>query len=280
MGRFWFYFFMSAAVAMVVTFAVAPANNWWFPGAALSPLGKRIDDLFYLILVITGVTFVGTTIALGYVLWTGSSVSRQEQSKSWFSHGNHNLEVIWSIVPAGILLFISLYQMDVWAAFRVKSTFDAEAVLQPLAEVTARQFEWRLRLPAPSRKFKSQKEVQEWLKHPAPDDVYSVNDLHFPTGKRVLIHLKSEDVLHSFFIPKLRVKQDAVPGLVIPVWFEADKSGAYELVCAELCGWGHYKMKGQVVAQPEVEYQAYLKQLQINQSDDGVPDAPMAEGAK
>lgn len=280
MGRFWFYFFMSAAIAMVVTFAVAPANNWWFPGGALSPLGKRIDDLFYLILVITGVTFVGTMIALGYILWTGSSTTRQEQTKAWFSHGNHNLEVIWSIVPAGILLFISLYQMDVWAAFRVKSTFDAEAVLQPLAEVTARQFEWRLRLPAPNHKFKSQREVQEWLKHPAPDDVYSVNDLHFPTGKRVLIHLKSEDVLHSFFIPKLRVKQDAVPGLVIPVWFEADKSGAYDLVCAELCGWGHYKMKGQVVAQPDAEYKAYLKQLQVNQSDDGVPDAPVAEVAK
>lgn len=280
MGRFWFFFFMFWATVAVVSFAIAPAMNWWFPGGALSPLGKRIDDLFYLILVITGVTFIGTMIALGYVLWTGSSPTRQEQTKSWFTHGNHNLEVIWSIAPAGILLFISLYQMDVWAAFRVKSTFDPEASLQPVAEITARQFEWRLRLPAPSRKFKSKREVEDWLRNPAPDDLYSVNELHFPVGKRVLIHLKSEDVLHSFFIPRLRVKQDAVPGLVIPIWFEAEKSGEYELVCAELCGWGHYKMKGQLVAQPEAEYQAYLKQLQASQFDDGVPDTPAANEAK
>jgi cytochrome c oxidase subunit 2 len=279
-GRFWFFFFMFWAVVAVVVFAIAPSMNWWFPGGALSPLGKRIDDLFYLILVITGVTFIGTMIALGYVLWTGSSESRHEQTKSWFTHGNHNLEVIWSIVPAGILLFISLYQMDVWAAFRVKSTFDPEASLQPVAEVTARQFEWRLRLPAPGRKFSSRREVDTWLRNPAPDDLYSVNDLHFPVGKRVLIHLKSEDVLHSFFVPRLRVKQDAVPGLVIPVWFEAEKSGEYELVCAELCGWGHYKMKGQLVAQPEADYQAYLRQLHSSQFDDGVPDMPPTDAAQ
>ena len=270
MGKIWCIFFMFWAIVAVVVSVIAPGMGWWFPSQAMSPLGTQIDDLFHLILVITSVTFVGTHVALGYVLWRyGAGNDR----RGWYTHGSHNLEVIWSIVPAGVLLFISLYQMDVWARYRVKSTFDRQAMLQAVAEVTARQFEWRIRYPNPSRVFHSQKEVDQWLGKPQPDDLYTVNDLHAPTGQPVVIHLRSEDVLHSFFLPHLRVKQDAVPGLVIPVWFEASKSGAYELVCAELCGWGHYKMRGQLTAQRNEDFQEYLKTLSQSQFDDGVPAA-------
>ena len=70
------------------------------------------------------------------------------------------------------------------------------------------------------------------------DDLFTVNDLHVPVGKMVLVQLKSQDVLHSFFLPNMRVKQDAVPGMRIPVWFRPMKIGRYDLPCAELCGWG------------------------------------------
>src|SRR4029077_6351686 len=152
--------------------------------------------------------------------------------------------------PAGILLFIALYQMDVWAQFRVKTLFDQNALANPVAEVSARQFEWRIRYPAPGKVLQDT---------PQPDDLYTVNDLHVPTGKPVVIRLRSEDVLHAFYLPHLRVKQDAVPGLVIPVWFQCDKSGTFDLVCAELCGWGHYKMRGQLSAQLERDFKKYLK---------------------
>ena len=132
----------------------------------------------------------------------------------------------------------------------------------PVAEVTARHFVWRLRLPAPGNVLQ---EV------PLPDDLYTVNDLHVPAGKPVVIRLKSEDVLHAFFLPHLRIKQDAVPGLVIPVWFQCDKVGQQELVCAELCGWGHYKMHGQLTAQRDDEFKKYLTELSKTQFDDGVP---------
>ena len=75
-----------------------------------------------------------------------------------------------------------------------------------------------------------------------------MNDLRVPTGQPVAISLKTDDVQHSFFVPELRVKQDAVPKMSIPVWFEVTQPGDYELVCAELCGWGHYKMKARVKA--------------------------------
>ena len=255
--------------------------NWWFPkdaagsDTAFTPIGVRIDQLFYLILIITTIVFIGTQIALGYVLWRGAS--GRDENNAWFTHGSHNLEVIWTIVPSGILLFIALYQMDTWADYRVKSTYPKEALLNPIAEVTARQFEWRIRYPSPDRKFKSEAEVMEWLENPKPDDLYTVNDLHVRSNEPVVIHLKSADVQHSFFAPKLRIKQDAVPRLVIPILFNVTKAGEYELVCTELCGWGHYKMGARIEAQTPADFEAYLRKLQAEQNEDGVPDQSAAE---
>src|SRR5262249_2642873 len=94
------------------------------------------------------------------------------------------------------------------------------------------------------------------------DDVFLVNDLHFVKDKTVLINLRSSDVLHSFFLPQMRIKQDAVPGLTIPVWFDCDTPGSYDLACAELCGWGHYKMRGRVtVHDTQEEFDDWMKRV-------------------
>jgi cytochrome c oxidase subunit 2 len=74
----------------------------------------------------------------------------------------------------------------------------------------------------------------------------------------VLVQLKSMDVLHSFFLPNLRIKQDAVPGMKIPVWFKGTETGSWDIVCAELCGWGHYKMKGRITFVTRPEFDAWL----------------------
>ena len=86
-----------------------------------------------------------------------------------------------------------------------------------------------------------------------------VNDMHIPVNEEILLDLKSADVLHSFFLPNLRVKQDAVPGMKIPVWFRATKTGTYDLACAELCGWGHYKMKGRLTVETRAQFDEWLK---------------------
>jgi len=119
--------------------------------------------------------------------------------------------------------------MGTWADIKFRS---AQPKVKPVAEVTARQFQWLIKYPGADGKFNT------------PDDLHTINDLHCVKGTPVLIELKSKDVLHSFFLPQMRIKQDAVPGLTIPVWFDVDVGGHYEIVCAELCGWGHYKMKG------------------------------------
>lgn len=282
MKKFWAVFFIFWPIVAIVSCWIASDMNWWLPkhngglggtegtDVAFTPIGQRIDDLFYLILIITTVVFIGTQIALGYVLWKGAE--KKEGDASWFSHGSHNLEVMWTIVPSGILLFIALYQMDVWADYRVKSNYAKEARLAPVAEVTARQFEWRIRYPAPGRKFANERDVATWLENPQPDDLYDVNSLHVPTNEPIVLHLRSDDVQHAFFVPKLRVKQDAVPGLVIPLSFEVTDDGIFELLCAELCGWGHYKMGARLHAQPKEDFEAYLEQLQREQNFDGVEE--------
>lgn len=280
MKKFWCLFFMFWPIVALISCVIAPDMNWWFPGVSNSPLGLKIDDLFHLILVIVTLVFIGTQVGLGYVLWRGAHIKKEEEAL--YTHGSHKLEVIWTILPSVVLLFIALYQMDVWAEFRVQSTFPKQAVNHPVAEVTARQFEWRIRYPDPETEFKGQKDIDDWLKNPRSTDLYTVNDFRVPAGRPVLFHLRSGDVQHSFFVPELRVKQDAVPGTIIPIWFEVQnktkkydetlKGFPYELVCAELCGWGHYKMKARVVAQPEEEFKNYLLQLKEEQFDDGVEE--------
>lgn len=260
MGKFWAIFFVGAAVLAVVACAVSPSMGVWFPGDGIahSTIGKKIDDLFYLILIIVTVTFIGTHAALGYVLWRSDSAKPGE--KALFTHGSHTLEVIWTIVPSGILLFIALYQMDVWAQYRIRTFYPA--AMEPVAEVTARQFEWRIRYPALGKKLQPT---------PQPDDIYTVNELVVPTGFPIAISLRSDDVQHSFFVPELRVKQDAVPGLVIPVWWQMTSTGRFDLACAELCGWGHYKMKAIVVSVSEDDFDAWKQKASAEQFFDGIP---------
>jgi cytochrome c oxidase subunit 2 len=238
--RYWSILFGLAAVFAVGCFLYAPfAPDWTVPLAGspphvISKFGREIDNLYYMILFITGIVFIGTQIVLVLALYRfgdkRDAEGRPVRQAQYF-HGSQYLEVIWTIIPAAILVFIAFIQMGIWTSIKFKS---AAPRVPPLAEITARQFQWVIRYPGPDEKLNTR------------DDLFTYNDLHFVKNKQALIHLKSSDVIHSFYLPHLRIKQDAVPGLSIPVWFDADTSGEFELVCAELCGWGHYKMKGKV----------------------------------
>ena len=258
--KLWALFFLFWPIVAVIFCAMAPSMGWWFPSeTAQSVLGLEIDGLFYLILAIVTIVFIGTQAGLFYVLWQGAS--KTDESKAHFSHGSHSLEIIWTIVPAFVLVFIALYQMDVWADFRVQSRFPEETQREgAVAEVMARQFEWRIRYPGIGE------ELQDL---PAENDLYYVNEVHVPTAKPVKVNLRTQDVQHAFFAPELRLKQDAVPGLIIPVWFEIPKAGEYTLLCAELCGWGHYKMRANIVAESQEQVDAYLLKLRDEQNSDG-----------
>lgn len=231
--RYWSWLFGVTAILVVASFLVGPFDPaWWLPEnvSLHGPLhiGAEVDGLFMMILWITGIVFVGTQIALVWAMWRFRS---ERQPQAVYQHGSQRLEVIWTIIPSAILVFIALYQLGAWTDIKFRSS---QPKVAPLAEVSARQFQWKIRYPGPDETIGT------------ADDLHTVNDLHFVKGRPVVIYLKTQDVLHSFFLPSMRIKQDAVPGLTIPVWFDSDRAGTFDLVCAELCGWGHYKMRGVV----------------------------------
>lgn len=245
MGRIWSLLFLAVPIIGTALFLWAPGAGYWLP-IDVSTHGHQIDHLWTFILVLTGLVFIATEVVLFWFMWKYDGARNAERVK--FTHGNHNLEMVWTVVPAATLLFIAIYQMNTWAQVKIE-----KPPMPPTVEVTARQFEWRLRYPGPDGKIGTQ------------DDIHAVNDLHLPVNEEILVSLKSMDVLHSFFLPNLRVKQDAVPGSNIPVWFRATETGQYDLVCAELCGWGHYKMKGRVTIESREKFDAWLQQQRQEQ---------------
>jgi len=249
---FWSLLFLLIPVLGVATFIAGPFFRIWLP-EDISEHGRRIDHLFMFILWLTGFVFIGTELALFYFMWRYDRDSNPEPVK--FTHGSHSLEVVWTIIPAATLLFIAIYQMDAWAGSKMRAPD-----IPYTAEVTGRQFEWRLRYPGPDGALFT------------PDDIHGVNDLHLPFGEEIKLLVKSEDVLHSFFLPNLRIKQDVVPGMKQAVWFQAKKPAVVDIVCAELCGWGHYKMKGQITFQSRSEYDEWLNTQYVEQRATTAPE--------
>jgi cytochrome c oxidase subunit 2 len=263
-GKFWSLLFLLVPVLGVGVFVCAIANiGWqdhWFP-KDVSANGYIIDGLFNFIMYLTGVIFIGTGLVLFIFLWKYDAERNAEAPK--FTHGSHTLEVVWSILPVAALLFIAIYQMDTWAAnkLRMPSLLGPDQIAgtaddipkPPLAQVTGRQFEWRIQYAGADGIIGTS------------DDLYTVNDLHVPENEEIVLQMKSMDVLHSFFLPNLRLKQDVVPGMKQFVWFEAKQAGAYDIVCAELCGWGHYKMKGRLTVESRDDFDRWMAKMMAEQ---------------
>ena len=215
----------------------------WLPEVA-STYGPKIDYIFYVILYLTGGSFILTEAVLFYFAF---KYRHREGRRSYYTHGNHKIEVVWTVVPAVILVVLTFMSKGVWD--EVRHTWpDSDVNLM----VTASQFTWEVRYPGADGKFDT------------ADDVVLTNEMHVPVGKPIHIQLRSKDVIHSFFLPNMRLKQDAVPGLTIPIWFEPTKTGNFEIACAELCGFGHYTMHGALTVHPAEEYKTWLEEAMKN----------------
>jgi len=211
----------------------------WLP-ENVSTFGGEIDALFYLIYYITGAVFILVTVLMILFLIL---YRRREGRRATYSHGNTALEITWTVIPAIILLVLSFMSVSSWGRIKAHAP-PADVQVQ----VTAKQFNWEILYPGPDGKFGT------------ADDHQIDNDLHVPVSKVVHVILKSKDVIHSFFLPNLRLKQDSLPGRDILVWFEATKPGKYELPCAELCGFGHSGMRGWLYVHAPEEYRKWVKE--------------------
>ena len=240
----------------VWTFWTADENGWWLP-EAVTTYAPDIDYLFNLILWMVAVFFILTECLLA---WFFFKYSKKDEAKGVYSHGNHKLEMVWTAVPGLCLLFIAFSQMGTWADIKFRGNMPEEA---PIAHVWASQLDWMIQYPGADGQFGT------W------DDVEVNHLFKVPGGENVVFTLHSRDVLHSFFVPEFRLKQDAVPGMAIPVWFnvEPEHTGnTYDLICAELCGWGHYKMAGRVEVVSREEFDAWIVEQQANVMSNGTED--------
>ena len=269
MEKLWGIFFGLVLGAIFALCAVAPWVGWWLP-QNVSSYGGDVDNLFYIILAITGVTFV---ITESLMVWFMFRYTYSPQRKAVYMHGNHRLEMMWTAVTAVILLYVAFTQVSVWERIKYQGLMPQSPDV--VVQVTARQWEWRIRYPADVTKNAVEGHV--WAEAPEIDDLRMSNELHTWKGANIRIYLKTQDVIHSFGLPNLRLMQDALPGKTIPMWFNAtesntqwneaagrcdepeDVSRRWEIACKELCGGGHYRMRGRLYVHPSQEdFMAWL----------------------
>jgi cytochrome c oxidase subunit II len=237
------------------------AKTWWFP-PAITPVGHQIDRQFDITLVVTGIVFVLAQLALAWIIFK----YRDHGQPVKFTRGNHALEVIWT--TATLVIFVGLGVMATHAWGEVHFGGVVPGALQ--VEVTGQQFAWNFRYPGPDGKFGklNPKDVDASIGNPlgldssdpASKDDIVVPQLYLPVNREIVLMIRSQDVVHSFFVRELRIKQDAVPGLVIPIHFKVTKIGTYEITCNQLCGMQHYQMHSLLHVMSDEDFANWEKQ--------------------
>ena len=261
-------------------------TSWLGLPALASAHGAEIDHTIGLVHILMLVLFVGWGTFFVYTLWR---FRRSRQAKADYhgvkSHASSYLEVTVALVEAVLLFGFSI---PIWAKRVDQLPPERDAVV---VEVTAQQFAWNIHYPGPdgifARRQLARVDMQSnplGLDRSSPggkDDVVSLNQLYLPVDRPVIVKLRSMDVIHGFNLPEFRVKQDAIPGFTIPVWFTPtvttedmrQRTGnpefQYEIACAQLCGLGHYRMRGYVTIQSQQEYATWMAAEQAKLSDEG-----------
>jgi cytochrome c oxidase subunit II len=248
--------------------------NWLGMPPAASAHAGEIDQMIVLVHWLMLVLFVGWGAFFLYVLVKfrrgANPKANYLGAKGKLSKG---LEVAVAVVEVVLLVF---YAIPAWARRVQNLPSESEAVV---VRVVGQQFAWEVHYPGPDGKFGRTDVKLVSADNPlgldrsdpdAKDDFNSENQLHVQVNRPVLVHLSSKDVIHSFGLYEMRVKQDAVPGLQIPVWFIPTVSTAemrartgkadfdYEIACSQLCGLGHFRMRGFLVVDSADDYQKFI----------------------
>jgi cytochrome c oxidase subunit 2 len=258
-------------------------TEWMGLPALAAANGSQIDGLIGWTHIFMLILFVGWG---GFFVYCLIRYRRSRQPVANYtgvrSHASNYAEVAVAVVEAVLLVGFSI---PLWAARVDHRPSESEALL---VEVTGEQFAWNVHYAGPDGKFgRTDIKLLDLQSNPlgldrddpaAKDDVTTLNQLYLPVNKPIIVRLRSKDVIHSFGVPEFRVKQDAVPGLTIPIWFIPNVTTAemrtrtgnsefqYEIACAQLCGLGHAKMRGFVTVQTAEEFQKWMDERVKEQS--------------
>jgi cytochrome c oxidase subunit 2 len=235
------------------------AHPYWFPAGA-SAQSSMFDHEFRVALWVLGGMFIAGHLILAYVL---SKTPREVGSSS---RGSWRLEITWTIAIAAIFFWLNISGEHLWSSMTMPEKQRGQIHL----EVTGAQFQWYFRYPGADGVF-GRTDLQKFARpdegnplgidpsdQAGRDDIVSTSMI-VPVGNMVQLQLRAQDVVHSLFIPAMRLKQDTVPGMDIHSHFTPTKTGVYEIACAELCGIGHYRMRALVRVVTEEEFGKWIK---------------------
>lgn len=223
----------------------------WLPDN-ISTFGQGVDTLFSAIYYITLIVLILVMATLIVFL---IKYRHQEGKKAAYIEGSTTLEIIWTAATTVIVFVLAMFSYPQWNKIKSPNQFPENPDV--VVQVSGKQFNWDMTYPGPDNEFETD------------DDLTLENELHVPINAVVHIRLTSQDVIHSFFVPQLRLKQDALPNRFINVWFEATKAGRYEIPCAELCGFGHSEMRGYLNVHEQTDYDAWVQERWPQEAEGG-----------
>ncbi len=236
------------------------AHPWWFP-AGVSAQAASLDHGFKVAFLLLGALFLAGHITLAFFL-----LRSRRGTKAAYNPGNWRFEAAWTLTIAALFFWFNVSGEKLWS--RMMANHAAPGAVR--VEVTGAQFQWYFRYPGAdgvfgrtdAQKFARPEEGNPLGLDPSDpavrDDIVSAS-LVLPADRDVELILHAQDVIHSLFIPAMRFKQDAVPGMAIHAHIRPVRTGNYEISCAELCGTGHYRMRATVRVVSEEQFSAWLK---------------------
>lgn len=228
-----------------------------------SATGHLIDALFWLATILITVAFIAV---IGILVTCLIRFRERPGYSALYTHGNSRQAVMLTLSFAVIVFFaidvnLAYHDHKAWEEMWGQAPDPATAVR---IEVMPEQFAWNVRYAGADNEFNT------------ADDVTTMNLMHIPANKPVIVQLRSKDVIHSFFLPNFRIKMDAVPGIITALYFEGRREGEYDIACAEHCGLGHYRMQGKLVVESQEKFDAWLVQAAAEKADDTMWGWPWA----
>lgn len=238
------------------------ATGYYAPPPPITPVGLQVDHQYALTLYATGAIFILAQLGLGFAAFR----FRDRGQPAYFIRGNLGLEITWTLATAAVFLGLGVLGTKAWSETR----FQASAAGAIKVEVTEEQFVYYFRYPGADGKFgrldpalvsaPTGNPLGIDPNDPAGRDDIVVPTLTVPVNHPVELLIRSQDVIHNFFVRELRLQQDAVPGMIVPLHFTPDRIGRYDIMCTQLCGMGHYQMHSFMNVVSGAEYQRFLAQ--------------------
>jgi cytochrome c oxidase subunit 2 len=242
-----------------------------FPQGAASEQGEKIDLMLYITIGVTGVVFVITQVLL---FWFAFKYQEKDDTKAFYFPHNNKLELLWTTVPAIFLTVLVVFGLKYW--FKMTSDAPANAVV---VEVTGHQFGWEFRYPGADN-ILGKKDFKlttgnnplgvDFNDSASHDDIHISGTMHIPVGQPVKLVINSQDVIHDVGLSHFRMKMDAVPGIPTTLWFTPlyttdsmkiktnNPNFTYEISCDQMCGKGHFSMRGVIVVDTKADYDKWL----------------------